>query len=347
MFKKISLFMSAALLPLAAANANDPAVDAAACAAEPCATEIPVTTVMSPTQNPLSDLKALEKFALKKPLVEQPVPDPERLAIAEQVIGKMMSDGTYKRAMEAMDADLVRPLLNRFWTMKGSEFADAFGITDMKERDRNETLGEAVSRDDPYAKERAEAYIKAYIDIVGDIFAPVEGDIRGAMARDYARKYDAKTLNDMNGFLSTPTGAIFARDYMLSSFTLDVLQTTLMVWPKMMKNADQFEKRWKDATAHLPPVPKKDYGTGCEPGDTACEERQLHSAELGDEPWHDSQNWTAAERKKVYALQARYQEISDQQSQIYESLIAAEDEATDKARKKFKAAGWKPEPATE
>jgi hypothetical protein len=342
MFKKISLFTAVAVLPLAAAHANDPAVDAATCAVEPCATEMAVATDIAPMPNPLSDLKELEKFALKKPLIEQPAPDPARLAIAEQVIGKLMPDGTYKRTMEAVDADLVRPVLNRFWPMKGSEFADAFGVTDMKEQDRNETFGEAMTRDDPYAKERIEAYIKTYIDIVGDIFAPVEGDIRGAMARDYARKYDAKTLNDMNGFLSTPTGAIFARDYMLSSFTLDVVQTTLMVWPKMMKNADQFEKRWKDATAHLPPVPKKNYGTACEPGDTACEEALLHNAELGDEPWHDSQNWTAAERKNVDALRASYQKIADQQSLIYESLSAAEEEATNKARKKFKAAGWKP-----
>jgi hypothetical protein len=347
MFKKISLFTAVALLPLATANADDPAVDAAACAAESCATEMAVATDISPVRNPLSDLKELEKFALKKPLIELPAPDPARLAIAEQIIGKLMPDGTYKRTMEAVDADLVRPLLNRFWPMKGSEFAEAFGITDMKERDRNETFGEAISRDDPYAKERAEAYIKAYIDIVGDIVSPIEGDIRGAMARDYARKYDAKMLNDMNGFLSTPTGAIFARDYMLSGFTLDVLQTTLMVWPKMMKNADQFEQRWKDATAHLPPVPKKDYGTACEPGDTVCEEAQLHSAELGDEPWYDAENWTAAERTKVDALREAYQKIADQQSLMYESLRAAEDEATDKARKKFKAAGWKPEPATE
>jgi hypothetical protein len=344
MFKKISLFTAAALLPLAAAHADDSAAEAAACAAEPCATEMADTADVSPMRNPLSDLKELEKFALKKPLIEQPVPDPARLAIAEQVIGKLMPDGTYKRTMEAADADLVRPLLNRLWTMKGSEFADAFGITDMKERDRNETFGEAMSGDDPYARERVEAYIKVYIDIAGDMFSPIEGDIRGAMARDYARKYDAKTLNDMNGFLNTPTGMIFARDYMLSSFTLDVLQTTLMVWPKMMKNADQFEKRWKDATAHLPPVPKKDY---LEDGGMDMASDDVFAGETGEEPWWDRSNWSAADQKKMDALNDKANIESQQSDEATNIANEFETEAMLRTREKYRAKGWKPEPATE
>lgn len=207
----------------------------------------------------------LEKFSLKKPIVDLPKPDPARLAVAEKVAAALYSDGTSKRIFTAARTELLQPLFDRFWTMKESEFAELFGM-DMPESTevdeagneiprKDETLGEALGEKDPNAKERIEAFAKVYLDLLGEMSEPLEPDLRGAMARDFARRYTKPQLTEMAKFFATPTGAVFGRDYWLSSMSLDIIQTSMMVWPKAMKAVPDFEERLKKADAHLPPAP--------------------------------------------------------------------------------------------
>lgn len=201
----------------------------------------------------------LENFALKKPIVELAKPDPERLAIAEKVAGAIYADGTAQRMFTNMRTEMFQPVFDRFWTMKASELQDLFGIKPNKKMSKekaNETLGMVLGKKDPDAKARVEAFVTVYLDMLGQMSGAIEPDLRDAVARDFARRYDATQLTEMANFFATPTGAVLARDYWQHSMSLDIVQTSLMVWPKVMKAVPDFMQRLKNADSNLPPAPK-------------------------------------------------------------------------------------------
>jgi hypothetical protein len=77
-----------------------------------------------------------------------------------------------------------------------------------------------------------------------------------------------------------------------------------------------------------------------------------YAAETGEEPWYSEDSWAAAERKKVKALEAKYdalstrsEEASEKSSAAYEVYEKAWQAAVDAARKRMLAEGWTPPPA--
>lgn len=344
----------------------------------------------------MNPFAGFEDFALKKPIIDLPKPDPARLAVAEKIVAALYPDGTSARIFTNIRTELFQPVINRFWTMKESEFIELFGM-DQPQGDtdeagnpiprKDETLAEAMSKDDPHAKERIEAFLKTYLDLLGEMSAPIEGDLRGAMARDYARRYDAAQLNDMAKFFATPTGSVFARDYWLNSMTIDTIQTSLMVWPKMMKAVPDFAERLKKADALLPPAPKgslfgpseEDYLPTCaQDGDesdctdadwaaydttiaandaveaaaaataaAAAAGTSLIEGDTGDEPWYLEENWSASDRKKFEKASSTYSTHVRDSDTLYSNMLDAEEAAIEAAREKYKKQGWKPAPAKE
>ncbi len=362
MLKKLALFTGTAALALspvhakpqtaaekaaeAAAEAAADAAEAAANAAEAAAVEVE-TEAYDPNATPddeqyakelattpFNPFAGLENFSLKKPIVELPAPEPARLAAADRVMGKLLSDGTYSRVMTTMQTDLVEPLLNRVWNMKGSEAMALLGIpeTEASKSGKNEeTFAQAFAKDDPHGRERILAYVTTYFKLLGDMSDAVAPDIRSAMARDFARKYSVTELNDMDRFFATPTGSAFAKDYMMSTYTLDVLQTSLMVWPKMMKAVPDFAERLAKADAHLPPRPK-------------AVEAEAEAESIDGEPWYLSENWSAKDRKSYEKASDAYTTASDKAEQAYSKMSEIESAAIAAAKARYEAEGWKPSP---
>jgi hypothetical protein len=341
----------------------DPAVEAAASAAadaaEAAAEASYEATEEYKAPNPFADL---EKFAMKRPLVVLPTPDPARLQAAQQMMSKLMPAGTNRRILQVANDTMLQPVFDKVWNMTGAELADLFGVPAPTGKAAKQTMAEELGKNDPNARQRINAYIKAYIDISGDMMTPIEPDLSLAMARDYARKYDLAQLTEMNRFFATPAGAAFAKDFMLSSFSLDVLQTTLMVMPKMMKDAKSYAKRWEEV-AKAYPMPKNKYGAGedlpecAKDGDTAdCSEEDKITAEIlnsveavadaetGEEPWFLEENWTAPERTQYASASKVYEAAAAKSDAAYAKMESIQNGAIEKARERYKKQGWKPEP---
>ena len=77
-----------------------------------------------------------------------------------------------------------------------------------------------------------------------------------------------------------------------------------------------------------------------------------YAEETGEEPWYAEDSWNAGERKKVKALEAKYDAASTRSASATESATAAYDiyekgrqAAIDAARKRMLAEGWTPPPA--
>jgi hypothetical protein len=140
-----------------------------------------------------------------------------------------------------------------------------------------------------------------------------------------------------------------------------VLQTTLMVMPKMMKDMPSYAKRWEEAAKAFPPPPKPNYGGEeglpecAKDGDTAdCSEEDkitaeifnsvdsVAAAEMGDEPWFLEENWSAPERKQYAAASKVYQAASAKSDIAYGKMDTIQQAAIEKARARYKAEGWLP-----
>lgn len=311
-----------------AAEAAEAAAKAAADAADDAAADAePSTDVGMAAYDPFAGLKDL---ALKKPLVELPAPDPARLALADQVMGKLMADGTYARIMNSTQDEILQPLLDRVWNMKGSEFADLFGFKDMPPSSKDETFGENFGKNDPYAKQRIEAFMHVYFRLIGQMSGAIEPDVRSAMARDFARKFDAQQLADLNRFLATPSGSAFAKNYMMSSFSLDVLQTSLMVWPKMMKAVPDFAKQLKEADAALPPRPQPVYDMASDDSLPDCAKDGGYDS-CTDADWDAQRNkerdaWSKKDRAAVEKAEAKLAKAQGELDALYDRISAARDE---------------------
>ncbi len=361
--------------------AREAAGEAAAAAGEAAAeAALNAETASSSAYNPFT---GFDKFGLKRPIIDLPEPDAKRMVAAEAMMTKLMPTGTYRRTLDVANKELLQPMINRAWDMTGKELAELFNIPvpeGEKVKEMTETLGTTLVKGDPNIRMRIDAYINTYVDITGEMSSIIEPDVRKAMARDYARKYDLAQLTEMNRFFATSAGAAFAKDFMLSNFTLDVFQTTLMVMPKMMKEAPAYAKRWEAMVASLPPVPKKSWETeefttpecakdgkdsDCSEEDKAilvamkeakeaAAEAELLASESGNEPWYTDSNWSAKQRTDVAALGTKYDSASAKSSAAseisetaYQTWENARQEAIGAARKKYKAQGWKPEPVKE
>ncbi len=315
-----------------AANAAEEAASAAAAAAAAAAATAdgeasPAADTGMAAYDPFADFRNL---ALKKPLIELPAPDPARLAIAEQVMGKLMADGTYVRIMDSTQDQILQPLLDRVWNMKGSEFADLFGFKDMPASSKDETFGENFGKNDPYAKQRVEAFMHVYFKLIGQMSGAIEPDVRSAMARDFARKYDAQQLADINRFLATPSGSAFAKNYMMSSFSLDVLQTSLMVWPKMMEAVPDFAKQLKEADASLPPRPAPVYDIATDESLPDCAKEGGYDS-CTDADWEAHKHkerdaWSKKDRAAVEKAEAKLAKAQEALDSQYDKISAARDE---------------------
>ncbi len=308
--------------------------------------------------NALTDPDEIFKtFSLKKPLIELPVPDPERLIVAEKIVARLYPVGTSERVVRTMMDDMVKPIVNRTLDLNLDEAIELFGIPDdliptseeNTER-RTKKFGDLIAEMDPKFREKMDIVFEAYSELTGLTSAPIEPALSQAMARDYARKYDLQQLNDLDAFFSTPTGGIFARDFMLSTASIDMVQTALKEFPAIAENSEKIQevsKRIEDVFKTEPKVEEEEAEESCSEDDVVCEateeEADVNDAlanDLGNEPWFDKNNWDDDTRNNIEQLSDTYNELAELSEQAYTQYDEAFDAAVAESRKQYIADGW-------
>lgn len=300
----------------------------------------------------LSDPNELLKtFALKKPLIELSTPEPDRLMIANRIVARLFPAGTTERSLRTTMDELMIPMIDRALELTISEAVDLFGVPEnLNPLDGNENADKKIydllAESDPKFREKMGIVFDAYAEITGLSSEPIEPALAGALARDYARKYDLEQLNDLDAFFSTPTGALFAKDFMLSTASIDMVQTALKEFPAIAKNADAIEAASKRIEEAFKPEPKEDEET-----ETAVEDAEdsiltngadnSSDDDNGSEPWFDNDNWDEATRTSVSQLEDTYNELAELSEQAYSQYDEAFDAAVSESRAKYIAEGWK------
>ncbi len=305
-------------------------------------------------QEKLSDPNELLKsFALKKPLIELPTPDADRLKIADKIVARFYPVGTNERVMRDSFDNMMIPIIDRTLELTIAEAIDLFDLPDDinplsdDEESTNQTIGELLAEMYPDFREKMGTVMDAYAEITGLTSEPLEPALAGAMARDYARKYDVQQLTEMEAFFSTPTGEIFARDFMLSTASIDMIQTALKEFPAITENSDAIEAASKRIQEAFKTEPKEDESEedceDCETDEASDEETDVNDAladDLGNEPWFDKDNWDEGTRDNVAQLEDTYNELAELSEQAYTQYDEAFDDAVLQSREKYIADGW-------
>ncbi len=300
----------------------------------------------------------LKTFALKKPLIELPTPDADRLEVANKIVARFYPVGTNERVMRDAFDNMMIPIVDRTLELTITEAMDLFGLPDElnplsdDEEAANKTLGDLMAELDPEFREKMTTVMDAYAEITGLTSEPLEPALAGAMARDYARKYNLQQLREMETFFATPTGELFARDFMLSTASIDMIQTALKEFPAITENSDAIEAAGKRIEEAFKTEPKIEEETeeNCSEDDAVCdatedaaEEADVNDAfanDLGNEPWFDKDNWDEGTRNNVAQLEDTYNELAELSEQAYNQYDEAFDAAVLKSREQYIADGW-------
>lgn len=297
----------------------------------------------------------LKTFSLKKPLIILPTPEPARLAIAEKIVARLYPVGTNERVVRTMMDDMVKPIVNRTLDLSLNETIALFGISDDlipldeedSEENRNKKFGDLVAEMDPKFREKMDVVFEAYSELTGLTSSPIEPALSQAMARDYARTYSLEQLNDLNVFFATATGQAFAKNFMLSTASIDMVQTALQEFPAIAENSEKIQEINKRIEA----VFKTE-----EEGDEICDDENCESDEAtedvtafdqGDEPWFDQDNWDDNRRSTVDQLADTYNELAELSEQAYNQYDEAFDAAVAESREQYIANGWTREEISE
>jgi hypothetical protein len=254
--------------------------------------------------------------------------DPAQLKLAEQVVAKLVPPGTYEKMMKDMaEGDILQSIMGMDMETLGKIAGEnAAANSELS----GKSLMDLAAEKDPNFKERMDITMRVMFAELGKMMGKLEPEVRSAMADIYARKYTNTQLADMNAFFGSPSGSVFASNF-LSSFTdKEMMAASMKMVPMMLEALPDIMTKVEAATAHLPPLPK------------AAED--IAAATVGNEPWFDRENWNAADRKKVEDLETKAGAQFNKYEEIGGQMTAAEEAAVEKAKKRYIADGWK-EPA--
>lgn len=298
-----------------------------------------------------------------------PEPEPARLELAKVTASKLLPDGAYAKIMDDMMGNILTPLFNILPGLTDAQIVTATGASEETVAALTEGKKAAVTQIiDPSNKERGKQIIDVMKPMISEAMAVIEPAMRTGLSRAYARKFTAPQLTTINGFFTTPTGSAFARESFALQADPEVLQATFKALPAIFTSFMADEAKFKAKFDALPKQRELKDLSDAEMQQLAAalgvevkaleDHRTLASAvdpyadETGEEPWYAEDAWAAAERKKVKALEAKYdaastksEAASEQSSAAYAVYEEAWQAAVDAARKRMLAEGWTPPPA--
>jgi hypothetical protein len=209
---------------------------AAASAAPQESPQIPVAKVVSSAD----DQKAL---------------DPERLALARQIVQAFVPPGSIQKMMSSMTnlrSGMMAEMLHATPKELGAKGA----------KGDNKSLADIMRERDPYFEQRMAITNRVMMEEMGKVMTGFEPQLREAMAKMYAHRFTKTELTDLRTFLMTPSGSSFASQLMSMMSDPEYQAVMRDLTPKIMQALPQIMEKVKKATASLPP-PKE--GDSAEP----------------------------------------------------------------------------------
>ena len=308
------------------------------------------------------------------PASNEPI-DPQRLALAQQTIGKIMPKGIYAKMMGGIVNKAMGSIAGDSNGMSDIMITQATGV-DIGDESLDPAKRAAITQllDSNYA-ERSKLMQNTITPMFDKMISVIEPPMREGMSRAYARKFTPAQLTELNRFFATPTGSVYAAEAFALQADPEVMQSMMSALPLMFSEikqpAGEIEAKMnalpKPRTLDLLSTAEIDkmaqlLGTTSEALDNyavanstdatyaqpaASDIEDPYANEAGDEPWYDQTNWTAAQVTKINKLDIVFTRTYEKNNIASDAYDAAKKEAIRIARKRFLDKGWKPEPQEE
>jgi hypothetical protein len=198
------------------------------------------------------DFAAIASF-VDKLFPPQPAPDPARLAIARTSVQAMWPDGAYSKMM----VGLMGGMFDRLMELKSSDLA-GFGDKAHKtgaNAPADVSVHDKAAAKDPLFDKRMSAVKQVMTEEMGKISAIIDPRMRDGLARAMARRFDAQQLGEINHFFATPTGQLFAGQYMQLWVDPDTLRSVFASIPELVKLMPEASEKLKAANDKFPKPP--------------------------------------------------------------------------------------------
>ena len=177
--------------------------------------------------------------------------EPARLTLAQKTMSALVPAGSLEKMIDNLYGKMFKTIMGEFGGQSDLMLSIKTGV----ESDKIATLDEATKAKvadlfDPHRKEREDQITKVIKPLISEVLGDMEPPMREGLAKAYARKFTAAQLTDLNGFLATPTGALYANEWMALQADPEVMVSVIKAVPplitKFMDRGPQIEKDMKD-----------------------------------------------------------------------------------------------------
>ncbi|WP_428628110.1 DUF2059 domain-containing protein [Sphingopyxis sp.] len=177
--------------------------------------------------------------------------EPARLALGQKTMSALIPAGSLEKMIDNLYGKMFKTIMGELGGQSDLMLSIKTGV----ESDKIATLDEATKGKiadlfDPHRKEREDQITKVIKPLISEALTDMEVPMRDGMAKAYARKFSAAQLADLNTFLATPTGSLYASEWMALQADPEVMVAVMKALPplvtKFMDRGPQIEKDMKE-----------------------------------------------------------------------------------------------------
>ncbi|SBV31733.1 conserved exported protein of unknown function [uncultured Sphingopyxis sp.] len=177
--------------------------------------------------------------------------DPARLTLAQQTTAALIPAGSIEKMVDNLYGKMFKTFMGEFGGQSDLMLSIKTGVESDQIAALDEaTKGKVADMFDPHRKERDEQINRVIKPLISEALADMEPPMREGLAKAYARKFTGAELTDLNDFLATPTGQLYAGEWMALQADPEVMVAVIKAVPplitKFIDRAPAIEKDLKD-----------------------------------------------------------------------------------------------------
>ena len=180
-------------------------------------------------------------------------PDPARIAIARNVAGRMLPDGTFEKLMSSMLGGLMKRITDGMMDMPLKSIVGMGGVDAAKMKDLGPgTMRQITAILDSAFDQRMEIMTGVMGPEMGKLMTTMEPSFREGLAEAYANRFSEDELKKIDVFFREPAGEKFAQQLMTIQSDPAFLNKMQDLMPRLMQGMPAIMKKVEEATATLP-----------------------------------------------------------------------------------------------
>lgn len=177
--------------------------------------------------------------------------EPGRLTLAQKTMSALIPAGSLEKMIDNLYGKMFKTIMGEFGGQSDLMLSIQTGVeSDQIAKLDEATKGKVADMFDPHRKEREDQITKVIKPLISEVLGDMEPPMREGMSKAYARRFTAAQLTDLNGFLATPTGTLYANEWMALQADPEVMVAVVKAVPplitKFIDRAPELEKDFKD-----------------------------------------------------------------------------------------------------